>query len=196
MNLIAFVIVAFLNFGCNNNNELVSKFEKKELPVYLNTEDYGVYRLFDKKEKIISDDLKMLQESCDESDVFKYGYNFKSTENFNLLLYSRDISEDTVYYKLATLDSKNRLISSINIMEYCGDGSSLNGRILNNLDVYTVKRERLPLSEEEKEIIIFKEVETKYLIEMSGIIKQISKTPSQVKCYKIGGQGEFIPLTK
>jgi hypothetical protein len=37
MNLIAFVIVAFLNFGCNNNNELVSKFEKKEFPVYLNT---------------------------------------------------------------------------------------------------------------------------------------------------------------
>jgi len=197
MDVIALIVTICLNlYGCSESNEFVSKFEKKELPVYLNAEDYSVYKLFDNKSIIPCDDLKILQENCDKCRVYKYGYVFESNETFSLLLYSEDVSEDTVYYKLATLNSNNQLISSINVLEYCGDGPYLNGRILSNFSVYTVKRELLPKSEGGREIIKVKEIEKEYLIDKNGVIKQVSITQPQVKYYKMDNQGKFIPVAK
>jgi|AntAceMinimDraft_17_1070374.scaffolds.fasta_scaffold38207_2 hypothetical protein len=180
-------------YGCSGDNEFISKFEEKKLPIYLDTEDYNVYNLFDNKAIIECSDLEILHESCKNHSVFKYGYILASNEMYNLLLYYQDVSEDTLYYKLVTLNSKNEIISSINIMEYCGDGTTVNGRILNNFDIYTVQREILSESVDENNKIKVKEIETKYLIEKNGEIKQVSRTSPLIKYYKVGSQGEFIP---
>ena len=195
LSLIVLILSTLLNTDSKAKwDHFLSKFETMSLPVNFITEDYSVYDLFDNKSKMQCADMELLKEDCQTNSIFKFGYLLADLEKFKVLLYQQDVNEDTLYFKIATVNSQNKVVSSMNLMEYNGDGITVAGNVSINLKIVKTHREYLPRNPEEKGKIKVMEHKSIYqILDKTGEIKFLSKTSPQIKIYKMG-KGEFIPI--
>ena len=168
--------------------------ERMPLPAIFDTNNQDVYNLFDNKPLMDCSDLKILNEDCDSNSIFKIGYLLASNEKFKVVLYQEDVNENTVHFKLATLDNQNKLISSLTIMEYNGDLPFVDGEVLENLTVIKTHKEFVESDKEYNGEVEFKEQETRYDINQeTGEIQFITQLSPQNKKYKMSNDG-LIPI--
>lgn len=189
--------ILLISFCSNDTDGLFSHFEKIKLPMSFISEDYSIYKLFENKPDIDSTDLKYLGEKQKAETNYKYGYILATEPKFKILLYQKSIGEDTVFFIISTLGPKDALISSLHIMELCGDDFSVNGAITEDYKITTTHRELLPRDKIEKDKIKIEEYKIKYeILKETGEIELVSKTSPQIKYYSMDAKGEYIPYQK
>lgn len=187
------ILLCVVMKGFTKENEFLLNFEELNFPILLETMDNRIYDLFNEnKEEIKCCDLKILNEPCNTESIFKYGFLISKSDLYYVIIYAEIVSNDTLFYKMATLNPKNELISSINVMEYNGDGESINSRILNQSEIFLLQREFMPVEKYDSNMIKVKEAEKRYRIDDAGKIKLISYTESQIRYYKFDKEGRFV----